>query len=190
MNPKLKTFIDSKYGHLLFLGVALFAGAFAQNLKDQPDFLSALITWNTANLAADLKMAAAFGMTALIAWLKTDPWTVAANKVAAARKVPTVPPMALLLLGGLAMTQLGCPLPAALPADLAADYACVQEGVAAHLSALQIEVKCLPGQLETVLSIITSLLGSPQWRAAHPDLIPVAEGLKVEIQAKIAAGAR
>ena len=96
MNPKLKTFIDSKFGHLLFLGVALFAGAFAQNLKDQPDFLSALITWNTANLAADLKMAGAFGLTALIGWLKTDPWTNAANKVAAARKVPTVPPMALL----------------------------------------------------------------------------------------------
>jgi hypothetical protein len=98
MNQKLKAFIDSKYGHLLFLGVALFAGAFAQNLKDQPDFLSALFTWNTANLVADLKMAAAFGLTALVGWLKTDPWTTAAAKVAAARKVPTVPPMALLCL--------------------------------------------------------------------------------------------
>lgn len=108
--PKLKAFIDSPLGHLIFLGVALFAGAFAQNLKDQPDFLSALLTWDTAHLGADIKMAVAFALTALIAWLKTDPWTVAAQKAAAARKTPTVPPLALFLLTLTVLTFLisGC----------------------------------------------------------------------------------
>jgi hypothetical protein len=89
-----------------------------------------------------------------------------------------------------AMLLAGCVLPAKLPNDLADNYTCVQQGVVAHLSALQIEAQCLPGQLQTVLDIVGSLLGSAQWRAAHPDLVPVAEGVQVEARARLMAGER
>jgi hypothetical protein len=89
-----------------------------------------------------------------------------------------------------ALLLVGCALPAALPGDLVADYNCVQKGMAAHLSALQIEAQCLPGQLQTVLDIVSSLLGSTQWRTEHPDLVPVAEGVQVEARARLMAGER
>ena len=97
----LRALLD-KIPHWMFLGLALVAGAFAQNLKDQPDFLSAVFTWNTANITADLKMAGAFALTALLGWLKTNPWNAAAAK-AAAVKVTGV-----LLLCLLATSQSAC----------------------------------------------------------------------------------
>lgn len=90
----------------------------------------------------------------------------------------------------LALLLAGCVLPAKLPSDLEANYNCVQHGMAAHLTALQIEAQCLPGQLQTVLDIVGSLLGSAQWRAAHPDLVPVAEGVQVEARTRLMAGER
>lgn len=97
---KLQGLLDN-IPHWLFVGIAIAAGAFVQNLRDQPDFLSALTTWNTANLWKDAQMAAGFTLTAVIAWLRTDPWTAAANasaKAAAATKIPPLPVLLLLLL--------------------------------------------------------------------------------------------
>jgi len=91
-----------KIPHWLFVGIAIATGAFVQNLRDQPDFLSAITTWNTANLWKDVQMAAGFTLTAVIAWLRTDPWTAAANAQAKAKanatRVPPLPLLALFLL--------------------------------------------------------------------------------------------
>lgn len=89
----IRSLLD-KIPHWLFVGIALVAGAFVQNLKDQPDFLSALFTWDTAHLGADLKMAGAFALTAFIAWLRTDPWTAAEKRIAQKRSATTIPPIA------------------------------------------------------------------------------------------------
>lgn len=78
----------------------------------------------------------------------------------------------------------------ALPSDLVTDYQCVQDGISAKLSALQIEAKCLPGQLQTALNIIEGLLLSPQWRAANPDKIEIAEGVRSEALSLMAKGAK
>jgi hypothetical protein len=77
----------------------------------------------------------------------------------------------------------------ALPSDLVADFQCVQEGIATNMSAVAIEAKCLPGQLQTVLDIVENLLASKQWRAAHPEQITAAEGVRAEARSKLAEGA-
>jgi hypothetical protein len=87
-----------KIPHWLCVGLAIAAGAFVQNLRDQPDFISAITTWNTANLWKDLQMAAGFTLTAVLAWLRTDPWTANANAAAKAAAAVKVPPLPLLLL--------------------------------------------------------------------------------------------
>ena len=95
----LRALLD-KLPHWMFLGLALVAGAFVQNLKDQPDFLSAIMTWDKANLAADVKMAGAFALTALVGWLKTDPWNAAANKQLAAGAMKAIGVLGILFLFG------------------------------------------------------------------------------------------
>ena len=41
----IQTWLD-KFPHWLYLGLALAVGVFWQNLKDQPDFVTAITTWN------------------------------------------------------------------------------------------------------------------------------------------------
>lgn len=94
---KLQRLLD-RIPHWLFVGLAIAAGAFVQNLRDQPDFISAITTWDTANLWKDVQMAAGFTMTAVIAWLRTDPWTAADAKAAKATAAVNVPPLPLLVL--------------------------------------------------------------------------------------------
>lgn len=145
---KLQGLLD-RIPHWLFVGTALAAGAFVQNLRDQPDFLSALTQWNTANLWKDFQMAAGFTLTAVIAWLRTDPWTAAAAKAAAAN-VPTQkgPPIitsaffsAILLLGGVTIgsaTISGCKLLQAAGPELSQIESIVLKDVEAGKTSEQI----------------------------------------------------
>jgi hypothetical protein len=120
----LRALLD-KIPHWMFIGLALVAGAFAQNLKDQPDFLSAIFTWNTANIVADLKMAGGFALAAFLGWLKTNPWNEAANKAAAAAAAKVAVVLgALFLFGGTSACITSSPTVPVTPANQAQIASC------------------------------------------------------------------
>jgi hypothetical protein len=182
---KVKAFLDA-VPHWVTVLIVTAVAVFWQNLQAQPSFMSALLHWDKLTFGACARAALATTLVWLVGYLKTDPWTASAQARAKASTLPP-PPLVVLALGCAGL--LGCvPLNSAVPSDLGQAYACVQEGLIAKLNALQIEAKCLPGQLQTVLDIVEMYLTSPQWRADHPGLIPVAESVKIDLKAHLKAG--
>jgi len=76
-----------------------------------------------------------------------------------------------------------------LPADLAADYNCVVGDIDRGVTGfVQIEADCLPGQAQTVIDIIESLLGSPQFAKEHVAQFQVLQGSLIQAKSDFAAG--
>ena len=90
----------NKIPHWLFVGLAMAAGAFVQSLQGDSNLFAEIFARNWTALGTDVKTGLVVGVAALIGYLKTDPWTTAVQKAAAAKKAPTVPPLAMLMLFG------------------------------------------------------------------------------------------
>jgi hypothetical protein len=78
-----------------------------------------------------------------------------------------------------------------VPAEIVADYNCIQtEWSQGVKDVAVIEAACLPGQLQTVIDIITTFLSSPSWVKANPTLVAIAQQNLDAAKAQFAAGAR
>lgn len=104
---KLQSVLDW-FPHWIFVGLSMFGAAFLQSLEGDSNLFSELLAGDKAALWTDAKTALFVGAAALLGYLKTDPWTTAQLKAAAARKAPTVPPMAILCFFAFAFLLSAC----------------------------------------------------------------------------------
>lgn len=188
--------------HWVFVGLALGAGAFWQNLQSQPGLWAAVTTWNRANLEADFKTALLVAGAAVIGWLKTDPWTQQA--VAKPRVPPVLQTLAVWLMGWTLLTEVGTVVGAAAatesctPAQQAL-FDQVDNLVLADIRAgdvlNQIETdvaKLVAGQpgADVVMIVDDALALLIDLNAIPPNLIPTAIKMRTEEESKLLAAGK
>jgi len=162
-----------KIPHWVLAGIVLFFGALYNQIASTPSLLSALSTWNWTTIVGDLKVAAIAAFWVLIGYLKTDPWTTQAQKLAAkaANAAKLILPVAFMLLlsGSSSACKATIPAPPpGLPGDLETELTCVLDEVTSGVVDVpSIAQKCTGGTLQVAIDLLDWLFSSVGFATDH-----------------------